>query len=605
MADTRKDRRAPVSLKVRFKSATVDEFIEHYCKDVSRGGIFIKSSQPMAIGTLLKFQFQLKDESSLIKGVGRVVWTRSSEDAVADQPAGMGIKFIKMDNESKSIVERIVDNQGDEGGAFDQGRATASTQETPSERPHAATDNFFPEMEPAELPPPEDRTAVRQAAQFLAAAFAEGGTDQAAKREAEQRAEEARQRTGQIEAQRMSAAQGRDGIKTVPAPDAGSLPSMIIDPSLGPAEEKATSLPPKEPEALEATLEHGSISTPAPPRSPTTSFPPVSDSLTPTASTSLPPPEPSKSSLPPERKSPLPWAAVLVGLVAVAAWVALKEKPREVDAPLPTQTEPAAHAPEPEPLVEPVLEPTPSEADAAAELAAEEAADAALAEPAAELKLIPVDIKSVLPPEAELLVNGESKGKGPIKVELPEGLVARITARAPAYAESTQEITPTTGQKPVRFTLTALPFMVHVETTPPGAKLSIGAKRGTAPGDIVLGPAFRGMLGVTARLTGYETGHHSLRAEDFTQSADNMVANVNLTLTPLPPAPIAPVVKPKPRVVPAPAPAPSPEAAPKEPEPSHDAAPASPPAAEKPAEPAPAPTPTPTPDKLPANPFNE
>ena len=129
MADTRKDKRAPVSLKVRFKSATVDEFIEHYCKDVSRGGIFIKSSQPMAIGTLLKFQFQLKDESSLIKGVGRVVWVRSPEDAVADQPAGMGIKFIKMDNESRAMVDRIVDGQGmDASGAFDEGRATGAAE---------------------------------------------------------------------------------------------------------------------------------------------------------------------------------------------------------------------------------------------------------------------------------------------------------------------------------------------------------------------------------------------------------------------------------------------------------------------------------------------
>ena len=29
MTDTRKDKRAPISLKVRFKSATVDEFIVH------------------------------------------------------------------------------------------------------------------------------------------------------------------------------------------------------------------------------------------------------------------------------------------------------------------------------------------------------------------------------------------------------------------------------------------------------------------------------------------------------------------------------------------------------------------------------------------------
>ena len=37
MADTRKDKRAPISLKVRFKSATLDEFIEQYSGDISRG----------------------------------------------------------------------------------------------------------------------------------------------------------------------------------------------------------------------------------------------------------------------------------------------------------------------------------------------------------------------------------------------------------------------------------------------------------------------------------------------------------------------------------------------------------------------------------------
>lgn len=68
MTDTRKDKRAPVSLKVRFKSATVDEFVEHYSRDISHGGLFIKSKQPMAIGTLLKFELQLKDES---KQIGR------------------------------------------------------------------------------------------------------------------------------------------------------------------------------------------------------------------------------------------------------------------------------------------------------------------------------------------------------------------------------------------------------------------------------------------------------------------------------------------------------------------------------------------------------
>src|SRR3990172_1181181 len=100
--DTRRDRRAPVSLKVRFKSATLDEFIEQYSVDISRGGIYIKSKTPMSVGTLLKFEFQLKDESRLIHGVGRVVWKRD-EAADKDNPPGMGIKFIKMDPESRSL----------------------------------------------------------------------------------------------------------------------------------------------------------------------------------------------------------------------------------------------------------------------------------------------------------------------------------------------------------------------------------------------------------------------------------------------------------------------------------------------------------------------
>src|SRR4051794_15026934 len=204
MADTRKDKRAPVSLKVRFKSATVDEFIEHYSKDVSRGGIYIKSSQPMQVGTLLKFQFQLKDESALIRGVGRVVWTRVEEDATADNPAGMGIKFIKMDNDSRAMVERIVDAHEPEKGTYESGRYNATSAEPSSAPPPSEGGKFFPDLPPAVLPPPEDRTAVRQATQFLAAALTEGSTDAVATREAQEKAEQARQRQQEVEAERRA-----------------------------------------------------------------------------------------------------------------------------------------------------------------------------------------------------------------------------------------------------------------------------------------------------------------------------------------------------------------------------------------------------------------
>ena len=179
MADTRKDKRAPVSLKVRFKSATVDEFIEQYARDISRGGLFIKSKEPMPIGMLLKFEFQLKDESRLIHGVGRVVWKRDAADANGDEaPPGMGIKFIKMDPESRVTVERIVAQRGESPAAFEVGGGEAVAEGVAAAAaPEAPAAPFFPSTSTeAEMPPPEDRTQVRHASEFLASALSAGGT---------------------------------------------------------------------------------------------------------------------------------------------------------------------------------------------------------------------------------------------------------------------------------------------------------------------------------------------------------------------------------------------------------------------------------------------
>src|SRR5450755_2021624 len=109
--DTRKDPRTKfVSLNVRFKSATVDEFMENHSHDVSKGGIFIKTNSPFTSGTLLKFEIRLAADEPVIAGVGRVVWKREVAQSSTERPAGMGIKFIKVDEPSKQIIDRMVDS---------------------------------------------------------------------------------------------------------------------------------------------------------------------------------------------------------------------------------------------------------------------------------------------------------------------------------------------------------------------------------------------------------------------------------------------------------------------------------------------------------------
>ncbi|MCK9522666.1 MAG: TIGR02266 family protein [Proteobacteria bacterium] len=108
MASTeRRDERIPVNLKIRFKSATVSEFVEKHANDLSQGGIFIRTPKPMPPGTLIKFDFRLEDDSSVIQGVGRVVWIRK-EGEEPPRPAGMGIKFIKLDEQSRQNLSKVL-----------------------------------------------------------------------------------------------------------------------------------------------------------------------------------------------------------------------------------------------------------------------------------------------------------------------------------------------------------------------------------------------------------------------------------------------------------------------------------------------------------------
>ncbi len=45
--ENRKDERTPVTLKIKFKSETLAQFVERYSVDVSHGGIFIRTKDPL------------------------------------------------------------------------------------------------------------------------------------------------------------------------------------------------------------------------------------------------------------------------------------------------------------------------------------------------------------------------------------------------------------------------------------------------------------------------------------------------------------------------------------------------------------------------------
>jgi uncharacterized protein (TIGR02266 family) len=103
--ERRRHARTPLSLLVQFRFNTFEDFLAEYSVNLSPGGIFLRTDEPRALGSIVYLQFSLKDGSRLIEGMGRVV--RVNPPGEAARTAGMGVEFLNFDEESMALIDEI------------------------------------------------------------------------------------------------------------------------------------------------------------------------------------------------------------------------------------------------------------------------------------------------------------------------------------------------------------------------------------------------------------------------------------------------------------------------------------------------------------------
>lgn len=98
------ERRISVRKTINHEFASVDEFINEYVTNISRSGVFIRSDEPLPIGTRVNLRFTvINDELETIEGLGEVV--RVVERG---RQKGMGVVFVELSQVSKELIERIL-----------------------------------------------------------------------------------------------------------------------------------------------------------------------------------------------------------------------------------------------------------------------------------------------------------------------------------------------------------------------------------------------------------------------------------------------------------------------------------------------------------------
>lgn len=98
--------RADVELVIQY--ARVEQFCQDYARNVSLGGIFIETRQPLEKGTVLQLRFELPGLQEPLSTPARVVRVITPAQATGDERPGMALQFGSLSEEAKQAIDALV-----------------------------------------------------------------------------------------------------------------------------------------------------------------------------------------------------------------------------------------------------------------------------------------------------------------------------------------------------------------------------------------------------------------------------------------------------------------------------------------------------------------
>lgn len=149
-------RRVLLEREVVLEFEHFSSFIREYSANISLGGMFVKTDEPHLPDTVFRFEIRLAEDAPLIAGLAKVLWLREAEDG-ADRPTGMGVRFLRLEDEGRDLIEQIVREHMARGGQpFRVGDAVEAAAEAEEPEPVEARSVPLDRSTVIELPPLED-----------------------------------------------------------------------------------------------------------------------------------------------------------------------------------------------------------------------------------------------------------------------------------------------------------------------------------------------------------------------------------------------------------------------------------------------------------------
>ena len=113
IAAKRTSLRVPTQLRVSFDSS--GELQECLMTNISRGGVFIATNDPLEVGSVIRLRIGIEDTGRILELEGSVAVVNAGADLCSNE-RGMGIRFTELTEEQEALVQQIYGRALDEHG---------------------------------------------------------------------------------------------------------------------------------------------------------------------------------------------------------------------------------------------------------------------------------------------------------------------------------------------------------------------------------------------------------------------------------------------------------------------------------------------------------
>src|ERR1051325_10234413 len=116
MDDRRTQNRLPVP-RVLVKISTPERMRVAYLKDLSEGGVFIRTDKPLALERVVDVDLLAPGRTEPLRLRGRIVRVQNDEASKVANLQGMGVKFIEMSVQQDGALKALVNEYSGKPGA--------------------------------------------------------------------------------------------------------------------------------------------------------------------------------------------------------------------------------------------------------------------------------------------------------------------------------------------------------------------------------------------------------------------------------------------------------------------------------------------------------